>query len=249
MKEYLQNPNLPLKKVGGVLVDYRIRPEAEQNLMRLGIQVYKTLPCCDIQIPVNGHPDMTLHHLGERLFVSAPNLYPYYKNLLSDASIIPGNTKPGKHYPNDIAYNIARIGKYAFHKLQSTDFLISEYFRNNGVTLINIPQGYAKCSICMITENAIMTSDTIIAKQAKQHGFDVLLIHPGFIRLKGYNYGFLGGASGLIDRHTLAVNGQLAMHPDYNQILAFCQKYDVQIYPLHNEIPEDIGSIIPLFYQ
>ena len=161
--------------------------------------------------------------------------------------IISGNKKIGSTYPYDIAYNVARINRAAFHNFIYTDDKILEYYNANGIKLIDVKQGYSKCSICVIAENAIITSDKIIAKAAVSNGYDVLHISEGYIKLKGLNYGFIGGCCGLISKEILAVNGDISQHIDYLKIKEFCEKYNVTIYPLHNGTLEDIGSIIPLY--
>ena len=45
-----------------------------------------------------------------------------------------------------------------------------------GYEIINVKQGYAKCSICVVSDNAIITADKGIAKAAIQNRIDVLEI-------------------------------------------------------------------------
>ena len=77
-----------------------------------------------------------------------------------------------------------------------------------------------------------------------QKGIDVLKISHGHIELRNLDYGFIGGATGLIDNNTLAVNGDINSHPDSEQIKAFCNKYNVDIVPLKDSNIVDIGTII-----
>ena len=64
------------------------------------------------------------------------------------------------------------------------------------------------------------------------------------IELRKLDYGFIGGATGLIDNSTLAVNGDINSHPDSEQIKVFCHKYNVDIIPLKDGKLVDIGTII-----
>ena len=64
----------------------------------------------------------------------------------------------------DIAYNGVKVGNCFFHYFNYTDSKIIEYYKANGDKLINDKQGYTKCSVAIINENAIITSDTKIAK-------------------------------------------------------------------------------------
>jgi hypothetical protein len=247
--KYLSVPNLPEKRVKGVLVSCRIKKESEKKLIELGIEVYKTPDYNKIEYCLIGHPDITIHHLGGCYFAAPPDLCEYYQTILpGDVNIISGASCLQENYPGNTIYNIARIGKYAFHKLQYTDSVISAYFNCNDIKLINVMQAYSKCSVCIVSEHAAITSDIGIYKKIMLCGLDVLLIEPGFFTLAGCDYGFIGGSTGLIDKDLMVVNGRIDKHPDAEKIFKFCKKHNVHILPLNDSNAEDIGSIIPLFY-
>jgi 2-hydroxy-3-keto-5-methylthiopentenyl-1-phosphate phosphatase len=46
----------------------------------------------------------------------------------------------------------------------------------------------------------------------------------------------------------LAVNGNIKLHPDFEKIIEFCKKYDVEVVSLNNGEIVDVGSIIPVSY-
>jgi len=71
-----------------------------------------------------------------------------------------------------------------------------EAARRMGLELIPVKQGYAKCSLCIVSENAVITADEGLAYTLCRAGLDVLKIIPGCIRLPGYGYGFIGGCGG-----------------------------------------------------
>ena len=243
---YVHKPNLPHNKVTCVLVDYRICAESEKTLANMGIKVLKTAKLNSLYESVNGHPDMQIHHIYDNIFVCENTLTQYYKNLLPDAIIVSGNTRLMSNYPYDIAYNGAKIGNYFFHYLNYTDSKIIEYYKTNGEKLINVKQGYTKCSVAVINENAIITSDIKIAQNARNVGIDALFYENDQIILKGQNCGFFGGICGKIDKNTLVMNGNIDKLRNSKSLLKFCQKYEVTIKSLNNKIPEDIGSILPI---
>lgn len=243
---YIDMPNLPVNRIKYLLTDYRIIPHAVHELEKMGIRCIFTTPVQALYSAVNGHPDMALHHLGGKKFVCSPQVFAHYQKMLPGAEIVVGKSILERNYPRDIAYNVGRVGNNAFHNLKYTDRKIYEYYNEIGVNLIHVNQGYSKCSICVVACNAIITSDKMIAKQAGLHGIDALLISEEGVILKGMSCGFLGGAAGLADRHTLLVNGDIALHPDHKRITDFCQKYSVEIHSLHSGAIEDIGSFIPL---
>lgn len=243
---FIKNPNLPNKKIKAVLIDYRA-DRAEEELKKLGIKVFKTPPLNIAYPTISGHADIVFHQLNQNKAVVAPEAYLYFNKLFSDIEIIKGSSKVLNTYPFDIAYNVARVGEVAFHNNKYTDKKISEYFFENGVKLITVHQGYSKCSISIVSKNAIITSDENISNNAKNNNIDVLLISVGSVKLKDFPYGFIGGASGLISNDTLVFNGSVENHPDYSNIKSFCKNHNVEIYSLHNGELEDIGSIIPLY--
>ena len=242
---YLKVPNLPQNRVTTVIVDYRISKESENTLKNKGINVLKTAKLNNLYQAVNGHPDMQIHHLGGNLFVCENTLYDYYKNLLPDAIIVSGCCLSSE-YPYDIAFNAARVGDFCFHNLKYTDSQILEYYKRKGVKLINVKQGYSKCSVCLINENSIITSDIKIAEKASKIGIDTLYFDSNEIILKNLNHGFVGGIGGLIDKNVLAINGNIANLNNHRGLLKFCQNKGVKIQSLSDSIPEDIGSIIPI---
>ena len=243
---YIENPNLPKKQIKAALIDYRAAL-AESALKDIGITVFKT-PEINIAYPsISGHPDIMFHHCGRNLLVVSPEVFSYYKMIFPDADIIKGDSYVKNTYPSDVAYNVARVGNCVFHNFRYTDKVLYEYFLNKKIKLIQTKQGYSKCSVCIVSDDAIITSDKSIHKSAIENDMDALLISEGYIKLKDFQYGFIGGASGLISSNVLCFNGNIKNHPDYNNISAFCRNHHVKPYSLHNGELEDIGSIIPLY--
>ena len=243
----LKNPNLPEKEVKGVLVDYRTPENIIDRIKCMNIDVYRSQKCSSLYSSVDGHPDMVLCHIMGNFFVCEPNFCEYYKSMFPFVNIIKGDTYIQDTYPQDIAYNIARVGKYAFCKMEYTDRKIIEYLNRFDVKIINVNQGYSKCSICVVDENSIITSDKGIAKSAEKYNIDVLLIKEGHIKLKDLDYGFIGGASGKLSSNKLAVAGNINFHCDSEHIYDFCLKKGVDIISLSNEMLVDIGTIIPIY--
>lgn len=245
-EEYLKVANLPQRKVSTVIVDYKICDESLNTLKKHNINVIKTKPHSKLYEAINSHPDMQIQHIKDNIFVCEKSLFDYYKSALPDAKIIKGNSELEEKYPNDINYNSAVINNYVFHNLKYTDSKLLEYYNSNGAKLINIKQGYSKCSVCILNENAIITSDLNIAKKAEKLGINALYIEPYEIRLKSMSNGLIGGICGLIDKDLLAINGNIEKIVQGKQFLDFCKKNQTNVLYLNNDIPEDIGSIIPI---
>ncbi len=243
---YMTNPNLPLNKVRKVIIDYRTPHRIVETLHRYEIETVFTCKVNSLYNAVTGHSDLQIHYLGDKCFACTPEAFDYYSKIFTEARIIQGVRTLSSNYPDDIAYNIARIGNYAFHNLKYTDRNIRQYYEQIGVETVNVKQGYTKCNMCIVNTNAVITSDMSVAKVLDNYGFDVLLISQGNIRLTDFPYGFIGGASGLISSDKLAFAGNLYQHPDCNAIIEFCAKYNVQPVSLADCELTDIGSILPI---
>lgn len=231
-----------------VIIDYRCSKVIKRFFEKRGINI---IPCMGDNImydAVKGHPDIYVHPISNNFLISSINTYEYFNNIGSKIGlrIERGSTKLKGTYPYNISYNIARVGNLAFHNTKYTDKRIIELFKINNIRLINVKQGYTKCSTCIVSKNAIITSDKGIAKAAEKNGLDVLLIRPGYINLKGMDYGFIGGASGVISDCEIFFSGNIEKHPDYIDIYNFCKNHKKKlVYPKDIDLT-DIGSIIPI---
>jgi hypothetical protein len=121
---------------------------------------------------------------------------------------------------------------------------VKTYAASMGISLLDSKQGYAKCSAVSVGESAIITADKNIVRAAKAAGADALLISaaPEAIRLDGYDYGFIGGASGVLG-DTVYFTGDISSHPDAERIAEFCKAHEKKIISLSNEPLNDVGGI------
>ena len=198
-------------------------------------EIIPSFSCEKIQKPVSAHPDMTLTQLDD-VFVCSPDSYEYYRKILGD-SVKKGKAELSFHYPNDIAYNVLIYKDFAFAKAEYTDSIVKEELKRKNIKLINVNQGYAKCSSAVCKEG-IITADESIYSACVECGIDVLRITPGHIELSGYDYGFIGGASGLIDGK-VTFFGDISKHPDHSKIKEFCNFDYFGNFPL-----TDVGTIM-----
>lgn len=242
MRKYILKPMIPDEMVSAVIMDFRTDKEALRTLNSLNIEVIPTCKIDSIQDSVCGHADMMIHHFGGGNFVTANEAYDYFKKILPDADFVKGKKRLRTDYPSDILYNTAVFGGAAICNRKFTAPEILKRYDK----ILDVKQGYAKCSICIVNDNAIITADKKIAQICRQNKIDVLEIEEGYVELKGMNYGFFGGATGLIDSDILALNGELKTHKNAENIKAFCRNYNVDILELKSGIITDIGSILPI---
>lgn len=242
------NPYILTKTPRYVIVDYRASDEILNYFKKLNIEPIKSIKCHELQEPVNGHPDMVIHPVDCETFIVAPNVYDYYRNVLKDKSIkvIKGGKTLSRNYPEDIAYNVARIGRYAMHNTKHTDQVLRYYLEEAGIEFIHVNQGYTKCSTAAISENKALTSDLLIHEKLKSYNIDCMYINPEVVLLNGYNHGFIGGCAGLINEKIFLSTGVIY---DKN-ILSTLKEFIQSAGYIYEEASKgqiiDLGSMIPI---
>lgn len=249
MAHLLRTPNLPDTPVCQVLIAHSFLRLLAEPLARLGIQALSAPITHTLPSAIKEHADMNCRHLGGENFLVFQNAI--VPQTLSHLGLhIVCSAKPaGGQYPSDAALNVLLLSRYAFHKSGITDPRLRQMLYTLGYTWITVPQGYTACSSAIVDEKSLITADSKIALAAQLVGLDVLQIHPGFISLPGYSYGFLGGACGKIAPNQLAFTGQLTLHPDYHRILSFLSAHHVEPIFLTDHPCFDCGGILPITQQ
>ena len=235
------------KLMKNVIINREAPCEIKKTLLQFGYEIILSADIKGNNSPIKFHPDIQLHVLAENNIVCAPNCYDYYKSVLSDKiNLLKGKTKIGVTYPDDCAYNVARVGEYIICNTNITDKTILDFYCDKK-TIIHVNQGYSKCNICIIDDNTILTEDIGIHNTILENNFDLksYLIPKGSITLKNFPYGFIGGASGKI-KNNLFWYGNISAHPDYNIISRIARRRGINIISLSENQVEDFGSIIYL---
>lgn len=237
-------------KLKTCIVDGRITEELENNLINRGIKVIKTPKCKVVYDAISYHPDIQFFNSGKGRIIVASNLYEEYVDIFNGLGldIIKGEKSISKKYPEDIAYNVCVVGKYAIHNFRYTDEVVLREINECRYERINIKQGYAKCSICVVDDKSIITADRGIVEAIKscKADIDCLLIQDGNIDLFNMNYGFIGGCSGLLSTKEIGFLGEIEKHPDFEEIKKFLEERGKIAISLSNEKLLDLGSIIPI---
>ncbi len=229
----------------GIIIDCKVNKEIICRLQSLGINMFKSISIEFLYSPVNTHPDMQIHFIDGVTAVVAPSAYKHYKSVLpQNIQLIKGASDPGSTYPEDCAYNVARLGNKIIGNLSYLDTKIIEIYKERGKTFIDVKQGYAKCNLCIIDKKSVITEDEGLCRTLRNLGLDVLKISQGEVGLKNFPYGFIGGASGLLDNKRLLFYGDLKLHPDYDEIRNFVKRKGVDIICLSSTKLFDYGSIL-----
>ena len=230
-----------------VAVDQRARADIVSALREKGFEPILMPPAPELAIGVSSHTDMLLFVGFGRLFCHAS----YY---VSNKELIDRICKEGgleltlssecftDKYPSDVLFNACLLKDFVICNKKTVSSLILASAKDNGYTIIDVPQGYTKCSVCIASDGAILTADTAIAKACKAHNIDVLEIHEGYVSLPPYNFGFIGGASGTYGNEVYFC-GNIDLHPDAKQIKEFIQKHGKTAVCLSQSQLQDVGSL------
>ena len=229
--------------------DYRITDEEILNLSKLNIEVIKIPKCNRVYEAINGHPDIQINVLknstNNKLIVHK-DISEDFRNILEEKNIkyIVSEKSLERSYPSDIILNALILKDYFIHTLAYTD----ENLFNSQISKINVnvPQGYTKCSVLPINENALITSDKGIYKVLKEYDFDILLLPPGDILLPSLDYGFIGGTGGMISNNRIAFFGELDYYKYGNEVKSFLSRHGVSPIYLKKGKLIDRGSLIVL---
>lgn len=244
----LSNPFIPMKEADTVIIAGNSDMEIIDSLKKLKLNIIPTIKCLEVDESISYHPDIVIHPVNHSTLVIAPNVFDYYKDALKNTNLklIKGEKKLGVKYPDDIAYNIGRMKNIAIHSLDHTDEVLKFYLKKEGLELINVKQGYTKCSMAIVDETSAITADKPIYEILKKKGYSILLIEPGYISLENQKYGFVGGATGSLSKDVIILSGILEYHPDKENIFEFLKNKNKTIKFLSKRNIVDVGTIISL---
>ena len=245
MKErFLEDPNLPENKVTTVFAN--IDDNALKMLFEeLSIKVVDVIENTLLDTPVSKHADMLANYIGKSTFLSDKHQIELCKFIEDNngKSVIIENIK--SPYPNDCLLNFADIGDYIICNKSILTKEIIDLLPKKAI--IDVKQGYSKCSVCICKSNTIITDDISVYNAVLQYdNINSLLIEKGSVHINKYDYGFIGGCCGLIDRNTLLFNGDLSLHSDFDKIKNFLYDNGVNYIDIKGKPLTDIGSIIPV---
>ena len=243
-ERFLKNPNLPENKVTTVFAqidDNRLKSVFDE----LSIKVVKVNENSLLDAPVSQHADILCNYVGKSTFLVDKNQTELCKFLEDNNGkyvIIENIQSP---YPDDCLLNFADIGDYV---ICNKSILTEEIVKSlPNKTIIDVKQGYSKCSVCICGYNTIITDDKSVYNAVLQYdNINSLLIEKGSVRINKYDYGFIGGCCGLIDKNVILFNGDLSLHSDFDKIKNFLYDNDIKYIDIKGKPLTDIGSIIPI---
>lgn len=215
--------------------------EIINSLKKYGFEPVKIEKTPMVAEYLSGHPDIQIFQYKKTIFCHPDISVNFLRKIDKYADIKICKTGLSTDYPGDIPYNIVTISGFAFHKLKCMEPEIKIHLEKDSVELIDVNQGYTKCS-CIPIGNSIITADDLIIKKCIENKIKSLKVSSGYVNLPGCKYGFLGGASGIFNNR-LYLTGNLKSHPDKLNIEIFAGELNFDLVYLSENDPLDLGSI------
>lgn len=243
-EKFLKNPNLPSNKVTMVFAnidDFALKRVFDE----LSVKVVGVAQSELLDPPVSKHADILANYIGNNIFLADKCQAELIEFVKSNGGIIKTIYSVKSPYPNDCLLNFADIGDYIICNRAILPQEILEILSKKRI--IDVKQGYSKCSVCIVKHNTIITDDISIHNAVSQYDdIKSLLVQKGSVSIAKYDYGFIGGCCGLIAQNLLLFNGDLSTHTDFDKIKKFLYDNGVNYIDIKGKPLTDIGSIIPI---
>lgn len=233
-----------------IIVDNRIPYACELSLLKEGFSLIKLPndPC--LGSAIGSHPDTVMFYDSGEIITTADYcdaaayVFSDIREMMPEIKIHFTSDIRHDRYPDDCVMNAIRIGSNLYCKSDSVSRAIIDLAERRGYEIIHTKQGYPACSTLSFGNSAI-TSDPGLADIMAKNSVKVTLITPGGISLPPYEYGFIGGASGVVGSKVYFF-GDVTTHPDSDIIIKAIKSEGYTPVSLSDEDLIDLGGIITL---
>lgn len=222
-----------------IIADSRMPEVAKKNLKKLGNVLFIN-PTSVTYNSIASHPDIFFFQKDDAL-IYAPNAPKRIIKELKKRKIklIEGKKEVGKKYPETVPYNAVGIENLLIHNLKHTDETTLSSYENH----INVNQGYTRCNLLALNENAFITSDVAVGTRlATSVHYSVLYIDPKQIKLEGQKNGFFPGCCG-VWKNNLIVCGSTKNLKEKAELDKFLKDNNFNLIELYDGDLIDVGSI------
>lgn len=234
------------KRAPILLLAYNAPKEALDLASAFGCEVLRIPQWTRLPSHVSGHPDLLAFPMRDagagEILLLPEDYYAQNQEFWQSTRISVALTKHlfGDVYPADVGLNQLVMNGRLFGRLDAAAGELLAAYPDR----VNIRQGYARCSVVKLTESAAITADRSIAAALTKAGADVLLIRAGHIRLDGYDYGFIGGASFPLPDGSIGFFGDLSAHPDCEAMTAFAARQGIALRSLSSTLTDFGGGLL-----
>ena len=226
-----------------IIADSRMPEEAKKNLKKLGDVLFLN-PTEITYKSISAHPDIFFFQTKDGL-IYAPNAPKRIVKELKKRKIklTEGKKEVGKRYPETVPYNAVGIGDTLIHNLKHTDSTILSLYKNH----IHVNQGYTRCNLLALNENAFITSmedykEVAETQRRKDAECKVFYIDPKQIKLEGHDHGFFPGCCG-VWKNNLIVCGSTKYLKEKEELDKFLKDNNFNLIELYDGELVDVGSV------
>ena len=224
-----------------ILISNKISRELRKSISEHGFHVVDLSDYSRFDSPVASHADMLVYKIDDHCILTYKEYYLQSKAIFDnvECEVITCNIIPSGEYPNDIALNALKIGNTVYCKKDNA----APEIINRAATIVDVKQGYARCSCLAVDETQIITADSSMKESLANNNISVLKISAGNIAIEKYEYGFIGGAS-FVHGDTVYFFGDVYGHPDADKIIDVIQARGKKCLCLSNEPLFDYGGAV-----
>lgn len=245
MIRVVNTPHLPKGEVRHIIIGEKYRDLLENAICSHNLEAFWMPDNPFVDPRMSGHADISAAHAGKNIIILREYLKnsEFINNLEQAGFEICYIDNPAeKSYPYDAELNFCAVDDKLIHNEKTAVKIDTSEYNH----IIRVNQGYTRCSVCVVNESSIITADKSIAEKSKSAGMNVLQIDSGFVKLDGFEYGFIGGASFKLNEKEIAFTGLIRDRKNKELIESFINKCNVKPVYLTDEDIFDIGSAVLL---
>lgn len=245
----VKTPHLPKGEVRHAIIGEKYR-----NLLEKPLEKYGIIP---LWMPDNpyvderlaGHADLSVNKFNENSAILSKylqNTELFEQLCLLEYECVFAENAQKPEYPHDAGLNICQLGQNLIYNSRTVCEELNNIIEGLELNRIDCRQGYTKCAVCIVNESSIITADKAIHAKAISNGIESLLVSDGIAELKGFDYGFIGGASFKLNQFQIAFTGTIDSSSEKNAIENFLSERGIEAVYLTERKLFDIGSAILL---
>ena len=213
------------------------------KLSEFNIKVFPSFESKILKGAVATHPDMSIFKYDDETLIASRESFDYYNEIFKGTkiNIINANEDSHEKYPSDVKFNALRAGEHLICKKDVCAEAIVSCF--DEAKIINSSQGYVKCSVIDIGGEYFVTDDKYLYEIIKSLGKKCILLDKGFVKIKDYDYGFIGGASGYA-RDKIFLTGKIINEANRIRLEEFSREINKELIYLTEYDIFDIGTLM-----
>lgn len=225
------------------IVDRAYYDILRDKLNKFNINSFPSFESRILKGAVKTHPDMSLFKYDEETLIASRESFDYYNEIFKGTkiNIINADEDPHEKYPSDVKFNALRAGEHLICKKDVCAEAIVSCFDEGKI--INSSQGYVKCSVIDIGSEYFASDDKYLYEIIKSLGQKCILLDKGFVKIKDYDYGFIGGASGYA-RDKIFLTGKIINEANRIRLEEFSREINKELIYLTEYDIFDIGTLM-----